>query len=276
MVPLFPHNRSKGEISLIVAGIEHVGNRSLQRSNRRREVRETSSRFADGGTSETLSPIRILVAGSCLMDRALLSEYLNQQGDLTVVGSAKSVEDASFVAADSSPDVLVIHRFANFEEPLATRHTPAPLRLPTLFLCASCAEELQWNRSRSRKSPVAVGACRPPDSILRAVRALHRGEREPVPVVAHAECALDTFRRAGGLTKAEFVVFSAIAGGLTNRAAAKRLGVSIRTVENHRLRLRRKLGARDTAALIKEAARVGLVARRLSIRPASLLSGKNE
>ena len=81
----------------------------------------------------------------------------------------------------------------------------------------------------------------------------------------HAECSLETFRRAGGLTKAEFVVFSAIAGGLTNRAAAKRLGVSIRTVENHRLRLRKKLGARDTAALIQEAARVGLVARGLSI-----------
>jgi DNA-binding CsgD family transcriptional regulator len=67
------------------------------------------------------------------------------------------------------------------------------------------------------------------------------------------------FRRARGLTKTELVVLSMIAGGLTNRSIAKRLGVSHRTVENHRQRLRNKLGIRDTAALIHEAAQIGLV-----------------
>jgi DNA-binding NarL/FixJ family response regulator len=50
-----------------------------------------------------------------------------------------------------------------------------------------------------------------------------------------------------------------LAAGLTARGVAARLGLSPRTVENHRARILEKLGAANTAAAVGQAYRRGLV-----------------
>lgn len=61
------------------------------------------------------------------------------------------------------------------------------------------------------------------------------------------------------LSKRESDVLKAIASGCCNKQIANALDISVRTVETHRLRIKKKLGAHSTAALVKVALKRGLV-----------------
>jgi two-component system response regulator TtrR len=60
------------------------------------------------------------------------------------------------------------------------------------------------------------------------------------------------------LTKTEIVILKLVGEGKTNKEIADGLGRSVRTVENHRHRLMRKLGSRNAVDLIKKAINLGL------------------
>ncbi len=61
---------------------------------------------------------------------------------------------------------------------------------------------------------------------------------------------------AGALSAREREVLGLVAAGLSSKAVAARLGVSPRTVENHRAHLQRKLGLRGAAELTRFALNV--------------------
>ncbi|OPX17614.1 hypothetical protein BXT86_05570 [candidate division WOR-3 bacterium 4484_100] len=61
------------------------------------------------------------------------------------------------------------------------------------------------------------------------------------------------------LTTREREVLKMIAEGNSNKKIAEKLGISIRTVEHHRLRISKKLGFNNITELVKFAIRVGLI-----------------
>jgi DNA-binding NarL/FixJ family response regulator len=61
------------------------------------------------------------------------------------------------------------------------------------------------------------------------------------------------------LTKREKEILKLVAEGLSNQEIADKLFISLRTVETHRLNLSQKLGVKNTAGLVKEAMRRGLI-----------------
>jgi DNA-binding NarL/FixJ family response regulator len=61
------------------------------------------------------------------------------------------------------------------------------------------------------------------------------------------------------LTKREKEILKLIAEEHTNQEIADKLFVSLRTVEAHRLNLTQKLGVKNTAGLVKEAMKRGLI-----------------
>lgn len=61
------------------------------------------------------------------------------------------------------------------------------------------------------------------------------------------------------LSKRESDVLKEIVNGSGNKEIADSLHISVRTVETHRLRIKKKLGATSTAALVKLALQKGLV-----------------
>jgi DNA-binding NarL/FixJ family response regulator len=69
----------------------------------------------------------------------------------------------------------------------------------------------------------------------------------------------DAARLSLGLSKREMEVLSLVAEGLTNAEIAVRLFTSKRTIETHRQNIMEKTQTRNTAALIKLAARQGLL-----------------
>lgn len=62
-----------------------------------------------------------------------------------------------------------------------------------------------------------------------------------------------------GLTDRERQVLTAIAKGQPNKEVARELGISVRTVESHRLNLREKVGNKNAAQLYKVAQDLGLL-----------------
>ena len=71
--------------------------------------------------------------------------------------------------------------------------------------------------------------------------------------------ALEEAAELERLTTRERQIVSLVAGGMTNREIAERLGVSVKTVDNHRTNLMRKLGVNSVAGLISHALREGLL-----------------
>lgn len=63
----------------------------------------------------------------------------------------------------------------------------------------------------------------------------------------------------GRLTRREQEVMRCLAEGLSARQVADRLGISSKTVENHRANIMRKLGLHTTVELVRYAARLGLI-----------------
>ncbi|MEZ8826526.1 response regulator [Vibrio amylolyticus] len=61
------------------------------------------------------------------------------------------------------------------------------------------------------------------------------------------------------ISKRELDVLQALVGGDCNKEIAEKLHISVRTVETHRLRIKKKLGVTSTAGLVKAAIDKGLI-----------------
>lgn len=61
------------------------------------------------------------------------------------------------------------------------------------------------------------------------------------------------------LTKREIEILKLIAEGLSSQEIADKLFISLRTVETHRLNINQKLDVKNTAGLVKEALKRGLI-----------------
>ena len=97
-----------------------------------------------------------------------------------------------------------------------------------------------------------------------AIRAVVRGEPGLSPAVAQRLMALlrrgpARGRQVDPLSAREREVLGLLAGGATSKEIAGRLGLSTKTVENHRSRILAKLGVANTAAAIGLAHQQGLL-----------------
>ena len=95
--------------------------------------------------------------------------------------------------------------------------------------------------------------------------AIAREARPEVPVLVvpaplSAAVLADLVPAAEGtLTPRQREILALLARGRTSRSAARRLGISVKTVEAHRARIMDRLGIHDLAGLVRYAIRVGIV-----------------
>jgi len=105
----------------------------------------------------------------------------------------------------------------------------------------------------------------PPAVILAAVRKVLQGGvylSEDIEAQLLSEIVRTDGRRQPGrrqdirsLTDRELEVFEGIGRGMATRRIAEKLHLSRKTVETHRIRIRRKLGFQDSAELVRHAVR---------------------
>ncbi|WHZ22838.1 MAG: hypothetical protein OJF47_001950 [Nitrospira sp.] len=80
-------------------------------------------------------------------------------------------------------------------------------------------------------------------------------------VIKPAKPHKPTGKRSNGLTPRQQEILKLVSQGNTNRDIARRLGISVRTVEVHRFNLMRRLKVRNVAQLLRQALQHGFLSK---------------
>ena len=213
-----------------------------------------------------MKPIRVLVADDHTIVRDGLVALLNGSGDCQVVAQASDGVTTVDLAMKTQPDVVVVDismpKLNGIE--VVRRLTKELESTRILVLTMHAEEEYVMHVVRAGAAGFLLKDSASAE-MLAAVRALASGRgyfgTHASKVLAqqvqkpHAQLE-DPYR---DLTSREREVFHLIVEGMTTKEIARQLGTSTKTAENHRFRVLDKLGARNTAELIRYAARHGLM-----------------
>ena len=98
--------------------------------------------------------------------------------------------------------------------------------------------------------------------LLQALREVSSGKTYLSPGISQAvvdACLTKTDLPADPLSVREREVLQLVAEGKTTKEVAQVLGISAKTADSHRTRIRRKLDIHETASLVRHAIRLGLI-----------------
>lgn len=223
---------------------------------------------ADPPMHDPHAPIRVLIVAAYPIARAGLAALLGDVADLAIVGQAAGGANLGDLIAATAPDLLLLDEAAGDEEALEG--------LERLLAGGSGPAALVLGVERTEEAALAaLGAGArgylPRESsgeeLIAAVRAVAAGllVLHPGPAAPLLARLLDRPRPplasepGEALTPREGEVLQALAAGLTNRAIARRLGVSENTVKFHVSAILTKLDAASRAEAVALAARRGLL-----------------
>jgi two-component system, NarL family, response regulator NreC len=202
-------------------------------------------------------PIRILIADDHAVVRSGLRALLQADPDLEVVGEAKDGAEALRLAETLRPDTVMLDITMPPENGIATakRLKEQYPELVVLFLTMHEDESLLHEALGAGASGYVIKRAEESE-ILQAVHATNRGDIYVHPAMTRAllhQPVTTEHRRsvpAIRLTRRELDVLRLLAKGNTNRQIAELLGLSVRTVENHRANLMGKLGLESRVELV--------------------------
>jgi DNA-binding NarL/FixJ family response regulator len=212
--------------------------------------------------------VRVVVAGQSILLRNLLTELADDRGIKVVAETGRGSELVELCQL-LAPDVVVSD--VDFED-TTLEHCLVSLKgagTRVLALCEDCPED----RVVSVLMSGAAGYLRHHASaqqLLDALEAIARGGAALDPVAAEKILSQWRLFRSGGstaqvrrqdLTRREVEVLTAMVEGLSAKAIAKRLGVAIKTVENHKIRIFDKLGVSTQAQAVSLTLSRGLPAK---------------
>jgi len=192
--------------------------------------------------SATKKPLRILLLEDNAADAALISHELQQSGMRILVTQVDSAESFTAALKSFAPDVVLSdHSLAEFDsraalEVLRDVRPTVPFIIITGALVGGQAG-----------AAIRAGA---EDVILKtSTRGLE----------ASISTAIAVRRLLRALTDRQIQVLKLVAEGHRTREVAKRLGLSIKTVESHRGEVMKRLRIHDVVSLVRYAIRVGLI-----------------
>ena len=207
--------------------------------------------------------MRIVIADDHGIVRSGLRMLLERQDDLEVVGEASDGVEARDLVLSERPDVAILDvKMPNLTGLQATREIreQAP-DVSVLILSMHDDERYLFEALKAGASGYVLKSQADQD-LLEALAAIERGEPFLTPDAQRAliKDVLERGEEPGDeLTPREQEVVKLAAEANTNREIAETLGLSEKTVENHRANAMRKLGMRDRVELVRYAIRRGLI-----------------
>jgi two-component system response regulator NreC len=205
-------------------------------------------------------PIRILIADDHAVVRTGLRALLEPAPDLEVIGEAADGSETLSLADALLPDLVLLDITMPPENGIRTaqRLKEAHPELAVLFLTMHEDEGLLHEALRTGAAGYVIKRAEEAE-ILQAIRAVSNGDIYVHPAMTRAllHQPVTTEHRRGSaveeLTRRELDVLRLLAKGNTNRQIASLLGLSMRTVENHRANLMGKLGLTSRVELVNYA-----------------------
>jgi two-component system response regulator NreC len=215
-----------------------------------------------------MAKIRILIADDHSIVREGVRMILAGQEDFEVVGEASTGREALERARDLKPDVVVMDiSMPDMTGIQATGKIRKELpQVQVLGLTMHEEDSYVFELLKVGAAGYVLKRAAAED-LVSAVRAAHRGEAFLYPSVARM-VVQDFLQRAtarereqalDGLTEREREVLTLIAEGLTNQEIARKLFISIKTVQTHRAHIMEKLNLHDRTELVRYAIRKGLI-----------------
>jgi DNA-binding NarL/FixJ family response regulator len=206
-------------------------------------------------------PVRILVVDDHPIVRAGIVRLLQSEAGLSVCGEADAVTDAVRLATTLGPDLAIVDislKGGTAFDLLRALPDAAGPKLPVIILSVH-DEALFAERALRAGARGYLMKTGPLETLLQAVRQVLSGR-----VYVSDEVAQNLLERLGhdvpppggrlgNLTDRELEVFGLIGQGLSTAAIAKRLSVSVKTIETYRSNIKTKLGAKDASDLVRYA-----------------------
>lgn len=214
-------------------------------------------------TAVTKDRKNILIVDDHPITRNGLRELLNQEPDLCVCGEAESAADALAMIKTSQPDLvladltLIGKSGLEFIKDLRALHPSVVVLAVSMHDETIYAERVLKAGARGYIMKSEGGA-----KLLKAIRAVLQGSIYVSDKMSARILGLFAGQRARGsesplgrLTDREFEVFHLIGHGLATREIGKRLHLSPKTVDTHRLNIKSKLEIKSLPELMQYAVR---------------------
>ncbi len=206
---------------------------------------------------------RVLLADDHAILRRGVRMMLEQESDIEVVGEAKTGKEALEEARINSPDIVVMDlSMPEMNGIEATRRIVDEL-VGVHVICLSMHRDSVYVREILKAGAKGyLVKDSEEDELLRAIRAVRRGEAFLSPAVS--EAVLTDYRKHVSnpvdlLTNREREVLTRIADGKTNKDIAVELNLSVYTIESHRKSVMEKLNLHNTGDIVRFALRNGLM-----------------
>lgn len=205
-------------------------------------------------------PIRVALVDDHALVRDGIKALLAVMAPLEVVGEAESGADAIEMVGRCQPDLLLVDislRDMNGLELTRLLRSQYP-SLKVLVLSMYDNYEYVSESVRAGASGYVLKNS-PSREIIAAIEAIASGGTFYSAEIAQRLIADKSTDNE--LTPRESQVLYKMAQGLNNKEMARELDISVRTVETHRLSIRRKLNIDKPAALVKYAIDHGIISR---------------
>lgn len=196
--------------------------------------------------------------------RQLLAQFLAAAPGFAVVAEAADADEALRLAAEHRPQVVVLDWILPGGTGLKfLREGLSGPQPPRVLVFSGSSTDLAVREALSNGAKGYLEKTAKFTEFTEALCAMAEGRVYLSPEVAKAvhrmACHTEVDSLNVTLSERELEVLRSLAQGLSSKEIATRLGISVRTVGNHRARIAQKTGLGSIAQLTLHAVRLGLV-----------------
>lgn len=207
--------------------------------------------------------IKVLITDDHKLIREGIQIMLENAGDIEVVGSLASGEEAVNAVRENRPDVILMDILMNGMSGIESARWIKELDATIKILVVTMEISKDYVAAAIK---AGVEGYLPKDvdkeTLVEAIRKIYGGERyfnEAIMKLVFEDFYFQAKLKSSGkklpdeLTARENEVLGHVASGKTNREIADALFISVKTVETHKAHILEKLGLRNAAELTKYA-----------------------
>ncbi len=210
--------------------------------------------------------VRVVVVDDHEVLADALTQVLDAEPDLRVVGAAHTLADARALLADTEVDVVLLdHRLPDGEGVAAIPELRALQPHAAIVILTAMTADTVLITAIENGAAGFISKTHGVGEVTSAVRSAGQGESVVSPELLvrllprlRQEAEPDT---GAELTAREAEVLRHLAEGMSNAAIAEAMGVSVHTVRNHLANLSAKLGAHSRLEVLSIAIKQGLLDR---------------
>ncbi len=211
--------------------------------------------------------VRVLLADDHETIRSGIRHTLDACADITVVAEAADGREVAELVGSTRPDVALVDITLPGVDGLeiTRRLVESDRERPRIVVLSIHGDDASILHAMQNGATGFVLKSAGPAELELAVRAAARGDSFLCPSIARQVIGawLEHFNarddRRQRLTRRQCQILELVAEGNTTKEIARRLRISIKTIEAHRGEIMRRLGVQNIAGLVKQAIRMGLL-----------------